>query len=217
MAAVGPDGVRVGEVVEFSSGLRWRLLFPEREHATANLFLRGLAASDYSPATLRSYAYDLLRWFRFLHRRLVAWEKAERLDVLEFVEWLRETSNPQRLCRRQDRPAPGSVNPVTGKPELSEGYAQRTINHQLSVLFAFYECACAGNLGPLVNPVPAQRARGGGRLHAHHNPMETFEVRRRGLYRQKIPKPSWRGLPDDAADALFGALRSNRDRAMVSF
>ena len=27
----------------------------------------------------------------------------------------------------------------------------------------------------------------------------------------------WRGLPDDAADALFTALRSNRDRALVSF
>jgi threonine dehydrogenase-like Zn-dependent dehydrogenase len=31
----------------------------------------------------------------------------------------------------------GSVNPVTGKVVLAAGYASRTINHQLSVLFGF--------------------------------------------------------------------------------
>jgi hypothetical protein len=62
----------------------------------ASEYLRELAASDCSPATLRSYAFDLLRWFRFLHRQLTPWERAERLDVRAFVEWLREAPNPQR-------------------------------------------------------------------------------------------------------------------------
>ena len=57
--------------------------------------------SDVSPATLRSYAYALLRWFRFLHERLVSWDRAER-----FVEHLRVAPNPQRLRRRPDGPAP---------------------------------------------------------------------------------------------------------------
>ncbi|MFC5264681.1 hypothetical protein ACFPJ1_21425 [Kribbella qitaiheensis] len=52
------------------------------------------------------------------------------------------------------------MNPVTGKAALRGNYAGRTINHQLRVLFGFYEWACSSNLGPLVNPVPAQRARG---------------------------------------------------------
>lgn len=47
--------------------------------------------------------------------------------------------------------------------------------------------------------------------------MDNFVVRHRATYRQKVPRPVWRAIPDDAADALFGALRSHRDRALVSF
>ncbi len=206
-----------GRVVEFESGLRWRVSFPELEHEGASGYLRELAATDCSPATLRSYGYDLLRWFRFLHRQYTPWERAERLDVRSFVEWLQQAPNPQRIRRRADSPQPGSVNPVTGKPVLAATYANRTINHQLTVLFGFYEWACSTDVGPLVNPVPAQRGRGGERLYAHHNPMDNFVVHRRATYRQKTPRPVWRAIPDDAADALFGALRSHRDRALVSF
>jgi Phage integrase, N-terminal SAM-like domain len=212
--------MRVGEpgrVAEFRSGLRWRVLFPVEEHAAASSFLRDLVASDCSPGTLRSYAFDLLRWFRFLHRRMTPWERAERLDVREFVEWLRETPNPQRLRSHADAP-PGSVNLLTGKAAPNVRYAARTINHQLSVLFGFYEWACALPDGPFANPVPSQRGRGQdrSRLHAHHNPMEDFVVHRRATYRQ-VPRPAWRAIPDDAAEALFAALRSHRDRALVSF
>lgn len=95
---------------------------------------------------------------------------------------------------------------MTGKSVLAATYASRTINHQLSVLFGFYEWACASHLGPLVNPVPAQRGRRDERLHGHHNPMEDFVVHRRA-YRQKTPRPIWRAMPADAADALFPSGR----------
>jgi hypothetical protein len=71
-----------GRVAEFESGLRWRVLFPELEHPAASGYLRELAASDCSPATLRSYAFDLLRWFRFLHRQYTPSERAERLEMV---------------------------------------------------------------------------------------------------------------------------------------
>ncbi len=210
-------GSELGRVVEFELGLRWRVWFPDEEHVAASAFLRDLAASDCSPATLRSYAYDLLRWFRFLHGRWTAWERAERTDVREFVERLRDSPVPQRLNRRAGAPVPGSVNPITGKAALGTTYAARTINHQLSVLFGFYEWACTADLGPLINPVPAQRSRAAGRLNPHHNPMDNFVVRHRATYRQKVPRPVWRAISDGAADALFGVLRSHRDRALVSF
>ena len=210
-------GCRVGHVKQQDAGLRWRVVFPDVEHVAASSYLRELAASDCSPATIRSYAYALLRWFRFLHERFVRWERAERTDVRAFVEHLRETPNPQRLRRRPDGPPAGSVNPRTGKPTRGDHYAARTINHQLSVLFGFYEHTCAAGLGPLVNPVPAQRGRDGGRVFAHHNPMEDFVVRRRATYRQKPPKPAWRAIPDDAAEQLFSVLRCHRDRALMSF
>ena len=68
------------------SGLPWRVVFPDLEHQAASSYLRELAASDCSPATIRSYAYALLRWLRLEHERLVGWERAERTDVRAFVE-----------------------------------------------------------------------------------------------------------------------------------
>ena len=57
--------VALGRVESSPIGLPWRVIFPELEHAAASSYLRELAASDCSPLTLRSYAFDLLRWFRF--------------------------------------------------------------------------------------------------------------------------------------------------------
>ena len=205
----------LGRVAEFDSGLRWRVLFPEGEHAAASSYLRELAASDCSPTTLRSYAYDLLRWFRFIHDRLISWERAERGDVRDFIEFLRESPVPQRAHKAiRSR---GLVNAATGKAELGPHYASRTINHQLSVLYSFYDHACSAPAGPLVNPVPAQRSRSGGRAHAHHNPATELAPARRASYRQKVPRPAWRGLPDDPVERLFDSLGSHRDRALLSF
>lgn len=194
-----------GRVEPSATGPAWRVVFPDSEHAAATSYLLELAASDCSPATIRSYAFDLLRWFRFIDGQLVQWDRAERIDIRAFVEHMRETPTAQSLRRSRNR---AEWHTIKGGDEVTETpapFSARTINHQLSVLFGFYEHACAADLGPLVNPVPAQRTRGGGRPHAHHNPMEEFSTRHRGSYRQKTPRPAWRGLSDDAAAALFGA------------
>ena len=174
---------RVGRVEPNDVGVRWRVVFPDSDHEAAASYLPELVVSDCSPATARGCACALLRWLRFLHDRHVEWDRAEQVDVRAFVENLREVPNPQRLRHRADGPALGSLNARTGKPVAGRHYAARTINHQLSVLFGFYEHACAANLGPLINPVPAQRGRGGGRVFAHHNPMEDFVLHRRATYR----------------------------------
>jgi hypothetical protein len=119
MVAAGPPG----RVESRETGLCWRVVFPDVGHTAAASYLRELAASDCSPATIRTYAYALLRWFRFLHERFVRWERAERSDVRAFVEHLRETPNPQRLRRSPDAPPPGLVNPHTGKPSPGDRYA----------------------------------------------------------------------------------------------
>ena len=147
----------------------------------------------------------------------IAWNVAGREQVRDLVEYLREAPNPQQLRRSPDAPVLGSVDRVTGKPYARPGYAARTINHQLSVLSEFYAFAVDADLGPLVNPVPAQRGRWGGRLHAHHNPLEPFPVARRAAYRQVVPRGVTRSIPDGAVEALFGVLGGNRDRALISF
>jgi hypothetical protein len=75
-------------------------------------FLRDLLACGSSPASCRSYGYDLLRWFGFLAAVGVGWNRAQRAEVRDFVLWLRTCHNPARVRRRPDGPVPGSVNPL---------------------------------------------------------------------------------------------------------
>src|SRR6266545_1975369 len=146
-------------------------------------YLAHLLASDCSPLTLKSYAFDLQDWFRFLARVGVGWEQATRGHVRDWVLALRSRHNPQHQ-RRADRPAAGSVNPRTGKPSLRPGYAPATINHRLSVVAAFYAYQGGAGRGPARNPVPNDGPSASGR-NAHHSPMEPWRAARRGSYRQK--------------------------------
>lgn len=195
-------------------GVPFTVVFPDTEHEAASLFLRDLAASDCSATTLRSYAYDLLRWFRFLRSRFVAWERADRVDVRSLVEYMRAT--PTANAMRRDL-KPTEINPTTRRQGPGLTFSARTINHQLSVLSSFYDFAIDADLGPLVNPVPRRHAELGQRPHAHQNPMHGFSQPRRAVYRQREPKPKWRAIPDDAMASIFDDLESNRDRALVAF
>lgn len=148
----------LGKVVASTGDLPYRLIFPNAEHVAVSSFLRDRDASDCSPATLRSYAYDLLRWLRFLHSRFVPWERAERLDVRALVEHMRASPTANTL-RRGSEQVP-TINTVTRKRGLGTTFSGNSINHQLTVLSSFYDFALEMNLGPLVNPVPRQRGAG---------------------------------------------------------
>lgn len=180
---------------------------------SASVFLMHLMASGNSASSCRSYAYDLLRWYRFLAAAGVPWDRAQREDVRDFVLWLRTAHNPARDRSRPGAPAPGEVNARTGKPSLQAGYAPATINHAVAVLASFYDYHVAAGSGPVVSPVPPL-SRAGRRANAHHNPMEPFALHRRGAYRQKQPDRPPRAVPDDVLDDLFARAGCNRDRAL---
>jgi len=113
----------------------WQVFGPDGQPSSAvRRFLSDLSASDCAVSTTRSYAYDLLRWFRFLSAVDVEWRQATRREVRDFVRWFRGAPNPQRdRGKLPGRPAAGTLNPQSGKAYLSNGYAPRTINHALSV------------------------------------------------------------------------------------
>ena len=94
------------------------------EAAAVSEFLRNLTASDCSPRTVRSYAFELLGWLRFLDAVDVAWDRASRAEARDYALWLARARKPPRQ-RRRDSPPPGSVNPVTGKTTPGENYAAR--------------------------------------------------------------------------------------------
>lgn len=178
-------------------------------HDGASAWFRDLAASDLSRGSFRSYGYDLLRWFRWLHACGVAWPRAGREQVRDLVVFMREAPTVRR-----GGPPGAPVGAELDDPAV--GYAPRTINHQLAVLSGFYDFAIETGVGPLVNPVPAPDRRSQ-MLVEHRSPLEPWPLVRRASYRQRVPKETPRSLPDAAVEALFEGLGSNRDRALVAF
>ena len=172
-------------------------------------YLSSLLAGGASPSSLRSYAMALLRWWRFLAAVGVSWGRASRVDVRDFVLWMRSTSRP--------RTRHGEAAPVGVSVAIGRGYAPATINHNLAVLRGFYADRMAAGAGPVVNPVPEATGWHGQRPHAHHNPMQPAERHRRAPLRQKAPSRKPKGLPDHLFDRLFAAMVCDRDRALLAF
>ena len=132
-------------------------------------FVRNLVACDYSPATCRSYVLSLLRWLRFLTAVDVAWDRAERRDVRDFVLWMKGADNSPAPPPPARRGRTRNGEHGHGEADTVEGYAPATINHALSAVRMFYEYHLMTGLGPLINPVPAQRGRGGERPRSHRS------------------------------------------------
>jgi len=189
----------------------------------AGEYLRDLQAAGRGEATQRSYAHDLLRWFRFLWAVRVRWDQATRAEARDFCRWVQIAAKPAvthwrhaggELAPAASPAAMASVpNPVTGKAAPGPCYAPATAAHAESVLRGFYEFHLDAGTGPIVNPFPLARGRAG----AHRNPMEPARDIRAGRYRPRLVQRSPRCIPDDRFNEIFAGLGSHRDRALVAF
>jgi integrase len=160
-------------------------------------YLGDLQACGRSAATQRSYAMDLLRWFRFTWAVGVPWDQATRAEARDFCRWIQLAGKPGVLA-----------------PDAR--YAPATVAHCETVLRGFYDFHLDAGTGPIVNPFPLARGRQG-RPNAHRSPMEPFQPGRAGRYRPKTPRRIPRQIPDQKFDELFARLGSHRDRALVAF
>lgn len=174
-------------------------------------YLSSLVISDVSPLTIRSYAHDLLRWWRILTTLGLPWERAGRSEIEVMVGWLRSATNPQRRRATSTTTQPGSVNLRTGKPVLADGYSPSTINHCLTVVSGFYEFHRMHGRGPLINPVPTtvDRRRLGERVQFDGRPHH-----RRAPMRQRQPSRAPRSIPDALWTELVSSLSHDRDVAI---
>jgi len=209
---------RTGRVEEVPGGLvPYRLVDASgAEVAAVSEFLRNLTASDCSPGTVRSYAFELLGWFRFLDAVDVSWDRASRAEARDYALWLSRTRTTPRQ-RRRDSPTPGAVNQVTGKRHTAETYSAATRRHARAVVHAFYEYHRAEHGRPLVNPFPAGRAAGG-EVNAHHNPLQPWKrPGKPAPYQPRAVKRVPRAIPDARFNEVFAALPSHRDRALLAF
>ena len=186
--------------------------------------MRELCACGRPATTQRSYAMDLLRWYRFMWKVAIPWDQATRNEARDFCVWLGVIDKPRRPhWRHPDTAKPvaagqaaGTPNALTGKPTPSTKYAPRTVAHCESVLRSFYEFHLEAGSGPMVNPFPLTRSHPGRPSGRHHNPMEPFRGERTGRYRPRVPPRIPRQIPDERFSELFAALSTHRDRALVA-
>jgi integrase len=164
--------------------------------------------------SVRSYAYGLLRWWRWLVAIGVDWDKATSAEVKDFVLWLGRAAKPRNSPRTRSIVTVGTVNATTRKRYLGDQYEPWTVRRGNAVLRSFYEFWIELGAGPLVNPVVLDRR--GRRPNTHHNPLEPFRAEGRVRYNPKVPQRKPRAMPDERWNELFAGLRSNRDRAILA-
>ena len=206
---------RVGRLVATEDPFDpYRLIGPDEVAVEAvTAFLRDLLAAARSPATLRSYGMDLLRWFRFCWAIGVDWDRVSRDEAREFSILLQAAPKPLRPHWRHE----GSVEKITATSVQTGQYSASVRAHSETVLRSFYDFHRDAGTGPVLNPFPLERGRRARRAHAHHNPMERHRNERVGLYRPKVVQRVPRAIPDEEFNEIFARLRSNRDRALVAF
>jgi integrase/recombinase XerD len=207
---------RCGRVVEVSGVVPFAVVDDEgQEVAAVTAYLRDFRASGNRDGSVRSYAYDLLRWWRFLRAVGVGWDVATPAEGRDFVLWLMQARKPVAQRRTRSAGTAGTVNPLTRKKYLGDEYMPRTIRHSNAVVRSFYEFWAGQGMGPVTNPIPAERSAEG-RANAHHNPLRRFRPEGRLRFNPKVAKRAPRAMSDEAWDALFAAMPSDRDRAILA-
>jgi integrase/recombinase XerD len=204
-----------GRVVSVAGTVPWLVVDPDGAPVEpVRRFLVDFVARDNRAGSVRSYAYDLLRWWRWLRAVGVEWDKATPAEVRDLVLWLKQTGKTRQAPRTTSAGTAGRVNPITRKRHLGDRYEPRTIRHSNAVLRSFYLFWIEIGEGPLINPVRLDRR--GRRPNAHHNPLEPFRPEGKIRYNPKVPKSRPRAMPDERWKDLFAGLRSNRDRAILA-
>ena len=85
-------------------------------------FLIDFMARDNRGASVRSYAYDLLRWWRWLRVVDVAWDKATPAEARDLVLWLKQARKDRGVPRTVSVATAGTINPITRKQYLDDAY-----------------------------------------------------------------------------------------------
>jgi integrase/recombinase XerC len=197
----GTDGLRVG-----ADGAGWRLAGPgSARFALVNDYLAYLAGRRYSSRTVRSYAFDLLHFCRWLVTDGTALDAVETDTLLRFLA----------ACREEVLPGQHGGNVVGLRTGRAAGYAAATVNRRLAAisgLFAFRAMRDPAAPNPVPRGAAARRTAKGERsgMLGH-----LARPRARSLLRLREPRRLPRGLDREEARALLASFRCDRDRAVA--
>lgn len=184
----------------------WRLEGPGVERfGLINDYLAYVGDRGFSPATVRSYGFDLLHFARWLAGEGLELGQVSTDVLLGYLRACRET-----LVGGQQG---GNVVPL--RSGRAKGYAPATINRRLAAisgLFSFWAMRDPTAPRPVPRGARARRTTPSERqgLLGH---LATAKPRSRLRVRQ--PRRLPRGLERSEVAALLGSLRTDRDRAIA--
>ncbi len=167
----------------------------------ANCYLAHLGARNFSPATVRGYAFDLLNLSRFIEERGLSLVDAVPTDFFDWLDWQTKLTKatPAKVVRLGDRRGPASA----------------TINRRVAAVRGLFEYAVISG-ARTDNPVPPGRRSTG--LRAPRRGVLGHLGSRRPRSNGRLVRQD-RRLPESLEPedvAVFLAdLETHRDRAVV--
>ncbi len=104
--------LRWGRVVPAEGVVPWLLVDDQGVPVEpVRRFLVDFVAQDNSGGSVRSYAYALLRWWRWLRAVGVEWDQPTPTEARDLVLWLRQASKPSRSRRTASAKTAGTIKP----------------------------------------------------------------------------------------------------------
>jgi len=177
------------------------LLGAGEDVAVANRFLSHLAARNYSAATRRAYAYDLLNFLRFLVERRLGLAEVTPTDLFDYLDW-------------QQRPRQSKPGATVVRLNDRRGAAPATMNRRIAAVRGLFEYAVIVG-ARAISPVPAPRRTAG--LRARRGMLGHLPTRhpQPGGRLVRAARPLPESLPLAQVEAFLTDLHTRRDRALV--
>jgi site-specific recombinase XerD len=175
------------------------------ELGPVNDFLGYLSDRNYSPRTVRAYAFDLLHFARWLVAEGLSLERVDTDVLLRYLA----------ACRSAVLSHQVGGNVYSIRDGRNVGYAPRTVNRRLAALSGLFAFRCMRD-PEAVNPVPRGREAGRtGRGERSGLLGHLGRPRPRSGLRLREPRRLPRGLDAGEVAALLESFASLRDRAIA--
>jgi integrase/recombinase XerC len=167
----------------------------------ANRFLAHLGSRNFSVATVRAYAYDLLNFLRFTSELGTGLAGVAAADVFDYLDW-------------QARPRRGDPGSVVVRLADRRGGAPATMNRRIAAVRGMFEYMVMTGLRA-TSPVPSPRRASGMRaaqgLLGHVRPRRPRQGGRLVREQRRLPE----NLQLAEVEAFLADLGTHRDRAMA--
>lgn len=188
-----------------NAGGGWQVLGTGHDVEAVNEFLAHLGHLNYSPHTVRAYAFDLMSFLRWLGHQQVSLVDVTTETLLSHLAALRTEVAPKALST--------NVRSIVDAGKI--GYAPTTVNRRMAAISRLLEFLAMRD-PTMANPMPSRRAvRARRGVVASGLLNHLVRPQGRSALRVREPRRLPRALEPAESAALLKSLRTWRDRAIA--